>query len=95
MTSSTAAAPIYMDASHSIPDRVEDLLAQMTIQEKVAQLGSAGMLELLEGQSFSEAKAAVAMGNSIGRTGRIGGGGWPAIVDLAASRPQGSLEIPG
>jgi len=63
-----------MDASRSIPDRVKDLLAQMTIQEKVAQLGSVGVLELLEGQSFSEAKAAVAVGNGIGQITRIGGG---------------------
>ncbi|MEW5717003.1 MAG: glycoside hydrolase family 3 N-terminal domain-containing protein [Chloroflexota bacterium] len=65
---------IYRNASQSIAERVNDLLARMTIQEKIAQLGSAWVYELQEGQSFSEAKAASLLGNGIGQITRIGGG---------------------
>ncbi|MEO8313935.1 MAG: hypothetical protein ABI645_03980, partial [Pseudomonadota bacterium] len=31
-------APLYKDASRPIPERVEDLLKRMTLEEKVAQM---------------------------------------------------------
>jgi len=75
----------YTNASSPIPDRVNDLLARMSLQEKVAQLGSAWVYELQEGQSFSEAKAASLLGNGIGQITRIGGGSTLA--------PQASAEM--
>ena len=65
---------LYQNAAYPIPDRVKDLLSHMTLQEKVAQLGSAWVFELQEGQAFSEAKASSALGNGIGQITRIGGG---------------------
>ena len=73
MSSQTNAAN-YRDASRPIIERVKDLLARMTWQEKVAQLGSAWVYELQEGQSFSENKAASLLGSGIGQITRIGGG---------------------
>ena len=65
---------LYQNAACPIPDRVKALLTHMTLQEKVAQLGSAWVFELQEGQAFSEAKASSALGNGIGQITRIGGG---------------------
>lgn len=64
---------LYQNASYSIAERVKDLLAQMTLEEKVAQLGSALVLDLQDGQSFSQAKASTLLGNGIGQITRIGG----------------------
>ena len=33
--------PIYLDATRSTAERIDDLVARMTLDEKVAQLGSA------------------------------------------------------
>ena len=73
MSSQTDAAN-YRDAARPIIERVKDLLARMTLQEKIAQLGSAWVYELQEGQSFSENKAASLLGSGIGQITRIGGG---------------------
>ena len=47
-------------ATRSLPvaDRVADLLGRMTLEEKVAQLGSAWVFQLAEGTSLDMAKAA-------------------------------------
>ncbi len=44
--SAQATLPIYKDASHSPADRASDLLAQMTWEEKVGQLG--GIRQILQ-----------------------------------------------
>ena len=41
--------PLYRDAALPIERRVADLLARMTVAEKVAQLGSVWSFELLGG----------------------------------------------
>src|SRR5690606_22139241 len=64
---------IYQDASRPTEERVKDLLAQMTLSEKVAQLGSAWVYELLDGFTFSESKARGLMSHGIGQITRIGG----------------------
>jgi beta-glucosidase len=48
---------LYQDALCPIPDRVKNLLGRMTLEEKLAQLGSAWVFELQEGQAFSETRA--------------------------------------
>jgi len=64
----------YRNASVPIPDRIKDLLMRMTLQEKVAQLGSCWVFELQDDQSFSEAKASRLLGSGIGQITRVGGG---------------------
>ena len=76
---------LYQNASLPIPDRVKDLLRHMTLQEKVAQLGSAWVFELQESQAFSEAKASSVLGNGLGQITRIGGG--------SSLDPQASAEM--
>jgi beta-glucosidase len=86
MTSSAVPTPVYRDASHPISHRVHDLLGRMTLQEKLAQLGSAWVHDLQDGQSFSEAKAASVLGSGIGQITRIGGASTltpPASAEMA------------
>jgi beta-glucosidase len=52
--------------------RVEALLAQMTLDEKLAQLGCAWSTELVESDAFSERKARAQLANGIGQITRIG-----------------------
>jgi beta-glucosidase len=77
--------PIYRNASSRISDRVRDLLEQMTLEEKVAQLGSAWVHELQEGHTFSQTKAAGALNKGIGQITRIGG--------ASTLNPQTSAEM--
>jgi beta-glucosidase len=57
---------IYRDASKSIEARVNDLLSRMTLNEKLAQLGSLFVPPLLEDGEFSPGKAAKIIGEGIG-----------------------------
>jgi beta-glucosidase len=65
--------PRYRDPSIPIPDRVEDLLERMTIEEKVAQLGSAWVFQLLEDKDLSPEKATEVLRNGLGHITRISG----------------------
>ena len=64
---------IFRDASQAIEVRVEDLMAQMTLAEKVAQLGSAWVFQLLSDMKFDDEKAAGLMANGIGQITRVAG----------------------
>jgi beta-glucosidase len=65
--------PIYRDAARPVADRVTDLLARMTLDEKLAQLGSLWVYELFDGQTYSEAKAQARLRHGMGQITRIGG----------------------
>lgn len=52
---------------------VEQLLRQMSLEEKVAQLGSVSVRDLLDGDKFSEAKAQVLLRHGIGQITRPAG----------------------
>jgi beta-glucosidase len=67
-----AAAP-STDA-RAVASRIDDLLAGMTLEEKVAQLGSVPVGLFLEGTSFSEEKAARLLANGMGQITRLAGG---------------------
>src|SRR3954469_9807526 len=54
------------------PDRLEDLLAQMTLDEKLAQLGCVWSTTLVDADGFSPAHARQAMPHGIGEVTRIG-----------------------
>ncbi|HEX2622888.1 MAG TPA: glycoside hydrolase family 3 N-terminal domain-containing protein, partial [Phototrophicaceae bacterium] len=64
---------IYQDATRSVAERVDDLLAQMTLDEKIAQLGSYWVYELLDKVTFSPDKAQKLLHNGIGHITRVGG----------------------
>jgi beta-glucosidase len=75
--------PIYRDASRSIAERVQDLLARMTLEEKIAQLGSCWVYQLQDEQGLAEDKASSLMKQGIGQITRIGGGSTLAPVESA------------
>jgi len=63
----------YLDKNSSVDKRVENLLSLMTLEEKVAQLGSVWVYEILEGKKFSGKKADTLLKNGIGQITRLGG----------------------
>ena len=63
----------YKNASLPVGRRVEDLLDRMTIEEKVAQLGSVKSDNLLTRGRFSPRKAKPFLKNGTGQATRIGG----------------------
>lgn len=64
---------IYLDSTRSHDERVADLLSQMTLDEKLAQLGSFWAYEVLDGVTFSPEKAHRLMSYGIGQVTRVGG----------------------
>jgi beta-glucosidase len=63
----------YRDAELPLEERVEDLLARMLPEEKVAQLGSAWMFELVSGDEVDDARAAAICRHGLGQVTRISG----------------------
>jgi beta-glucosidase len=63
----------YKNASLAVSKRVDDLLSHLSLEEKLAQLGSAWFSELFEGTNFSLAKAVPRLQNGIGQITRISG----------------------
>jgi beta-glucosidase len=64
---------LYLDSSKPIEKRVENLLSRMTIEEKVAQLGSQYPKAVLEGKELSVEKMEKRFKHGIGQISRIGG----------------------
>jgi len=65
---------IYRDAAESVAARVADLLSKMTLEEKIAQIGSIWAMEVLEDRKFSREKAEKLMKNGLGGISRAGVG---------------------
>ena len=63
----------YRDAGLPIADRITDLLGQMTLDEKFAQLVSCWVHELMAGGEISAEKARRLLANGIGQITRVGG----------------------
>ncbi len=66
--------PRYQDATLSVDERAADLLGQMTIEEKVAQLGSVWSFEVVGIGTFDRERAGVLLGRGIGQITRLAGG---------------------
>ena len=66
-------SPLYLDPSQSLDKRVEDLMSRMTIEEKVAQLGSQYPTAIMESNELSIEKMKRKLRNGIGQISRIGG----------------------
>lgn len=62
----------YKDASATIDARVADLLGRMTLEEKVAQLGSMWVTVLVKDETFDPDRVADKLANGIGQVTRIG-----------------------
>jgi beta-glucosidase len=76
----------YRNSALPIEERVGDLLSRMTLEEKLAQLGSIWSYEILDHEKFDEAKAAERIGRGIGQVTRIAGAtnlGQRAVAELA------------
>ena len=65
--------PAYRDPGLSVDDRVESLLEMMTLEEKVAQLGSVWVFQLTEKGQFSPEKAGPLLRHGLGHVTRISG----------------------
>src|SRR5215211_4037212 len=73
MNTTPTPSMIYRDPTRPIPERAHDLLERMTLDEKLAQLGSAWVYELLDDSAFAPEKAHALMAHGIGQITRIGG----------------------
>ena len=62
----------YPDATVAVDDRVDDLLARMTLAEKVAQLGGVWITDLVSPSGFDEGRASTHLAHGIGHVTRIG-----------------------
>ena len=63
----------YRDPTRTVAERVADLLARMTGEEKVAQLGSAWIFQLADDTALDPVRAADLLHDGIGQITRISG----------------------
>ncbi|HWP66521.1 MAG TPA: glycoside hydrolase family 3 N-terminal domain-containing protein [Candidatus Limnocylindria bacterium] len=75
----------YRDPARAVDERVADLLARMTLEEKVAQLGGVWVTELVRDDRFDEARASERLRHGTGHITRIG-----ASTGLG---PRGAAEL--
>jgi beta-glucosidase len=83
-TTRDGSRPAYRDPSLGVGERVADLLARMTLDEKVAQLGSAWVFQLADGAELDEARATHLLRHGIGQVTRISGASSLAAPEAAA-----------
>jgi beta-glucosidase len=76
---------VYRDPRKPVAERVHDLLERMTLDEKIAQLGSVWVYQLLEDGQFAADKARALMEYGIGQITRIGG--------ASSARPAESARL--
>lgn len=75
---------MYKDPSQPVEKRVEDLLSQMTLEEKVAQLGSYWSFELLRPEGPDPEQLNTVLRNGIGQISRVAGMGTKPAEETAA-----------
>jgi beta-glucosidase len=82
----SVAAPPYLDPALAVADRVDDLLGRMTLEEKLAQLGSLWVFEVLDRDRLDPGKAQERLGAGIGQITRVAGAtsfAMPVVAALA------------
>ena len=80
----TTEEPTYRDGVAAINERIADLLARMTIDEKLAQLGSAWVFQLASANGFDSARAAPVLAGGIGHVTRVCGASGFSAAEAAA-----------
>jgi len=79
----TRTEPPYLSPRLPTSARVQDLLARMTLEEKLAQLTSFWFRELQDGQDLSHERARTLLGSGIGQISRVGGSSTLTPVEVA------------
>ena len=80
----TSQLPPYRDSTCTVAERVADLLARMTLDEKIAQLGSAWVFQLAGAHGFDQARAAPVLVDGIGHVTRVCGASGFTASEAAA-----------
>jgi beta-glucosidase len=78
----------YRDPSRPVEERVQDLLARMTVREKLAQLGAAWSYEVFDGQGLDLALARGRLADGIGQITRTAGATNLPAAEVAAFGDQ-------
>jgi beta-glucosidase len=81
-TTTTEARP-YQDARLPIEQRVDDLLGRMTVEEKIAQLGSLWIYEIAGEEGLNRDWAQTRMAHGLGQVTRLAGGSSLGPVETA------------
>jgi beta-glucosidase len=63
----------YLDPARNVEERTEDLLDRMTLEEKLAQLGSAWVFQFMSGDQFSPERASELTRHGLGQVTRVAG----------------------
>lgn len=79
----TNTQPVYLNPARSASERSRDLLARMTLDEKLAQITSFWFSDLLDNQALSNEKMQDLLGNGIGQISRVAGTSTLAPAEVA------------
>lgn len=83
MQTSMTGTAAYRDAALPIEQRVDDLLGRMTLEEKIAQLGSLWVYEIADEQGLNAEWAHSRMAHGLGQVTRLAGGSSLGPVETA------------